>query len=146
LDWFTAPEGAYFNRTGAAAYSMAGASGWHVLGWAALAACVLAIVAGLALPLAAATHESPVLPISASIMASLAGGIAIIALLIQVILQPGPDQLVEVKAGWWLGLIACFGIAGGGWLAMRDERSPNARERPIETRPAPPGSPSPDVP
>ncbi len=114
-----------------------GGSGWHVLGWAALAACVMAIVAGLALPLLAATHESPVLPVLSAVIAGLVAGIAIVALLVQVVAQPGPDQLVEVKSGWWLGLISCFGIGGGAWLAMRDDHTPHARVREYEIRPAP---------
>ena len=150
LDWFGGIGGAYFNRAvGAPAYAGVvgryGESGWHVLGWAALTACVLAIVAGLALPLLAATHESPVLPVLGSIWASLFGWIAIVALLIQVIAQPGPDELVEVKSGWWLGLIASFGIAAGGWMAMRDEYTPRARKRQIEVRPAPQPPPAPPV-
>ena len=145
LDWFGAieVEGVYFNRavhatSYAASFSSSGGSGWDVLGWAALAACIVAIVAGLALPLLAARNESPVLPVVGSIAASLLGWLAIVALIIQVIAQPGPDELVEVKSGWWLGLIASFGIAAGGWMAMKDETTPVARKRPIEVRPAPP--------
>ncbi|MDX6639837.1 MAG: hypothetical protein QOF12_848, partial [Solirubrobacteraceae bacterium] len=37
--------------------------GWHTLGWLTLALCVLAIIAGLALPFVVAAYESPVLPV-----------------------------------------------------------------------------------
>ena len=63
---------------------------------------------------------------------------ALVALLIQGAAQPGPDELIEIKVGWWLGLLACIGITAGGWLSMKQESTPNARERPIEVRPAPP--------
>jgi hypothetical protein len=126
LDWF-GPEA-----------EASGTSGWSSLGWLAIALCVLAIVAGLALPFLSARNESPVLPVLGTIGATLLGFFAMVALLIQVIAQPGPDELVEVKAGWWLGLIASFGVSIGGWMAMKDETTPNARERPVEVRPAPP--------
>jgi hypothetical protein len=134
LDWFAVP-------------GERGPSGWHVLGWATLACCIVSIVAALLLPVIAASYESPVLPVFSSIVATLLGALAVLALLIQVIAQPGPDELVEVKSGWWLGLIASFGITAGAWMAMKDETTPRARQRPIEVRPAPPaGPPSPDVP
>lgn len=113
------------------------ASGWSSLGWAALVFCVLAVIAGLALLLVAG-QDSPVLPVLTSILATMFGLLSVVALLVQVVAQPGPDEVVGVKAGWWLGLVASFGIAAGGWLAMRDERTPNARDRPVEVRPAPP--------
>jgi hypothetical protein len=146
LDWFGLPPLAV--PSGYTAYSrMSAGSGWHVLGWAALACCLLAIVAALMLPIIAASYESPVLPVLGSIVATLLGLLAVFALLVQVIAQPGPDELVEVKSGWWLGLIAAFGITGGAWMALKDESTPRARQRPIEVRPAPPaGPPSPDVP
>jgi hypothetical protein len=115
-----------------------GASGWNSLGWAALAFCVLAIVAGLALLVVNAVNDSPVLPVIFAIFTTLFGFLAVAALLIQVIAQPGPDELVDVQVGWWLGLIACIGITAGGWLSMKQESTPNARERPIDVRPAPP--------
>jgi hypothetical protein len=143
LDWFGAVGGVYFSRgvgrpASAGVFATYGESGWQALGWLALALCVLAILAGLALPLVAARNDSPVLPVLGSIGTTLAGIFAMAALLVQVIAQPGPDELVDVKSGWWLGLISTFGIAVGGWMAMKEEYSPNARVQPVEVRPAPP--------
>src|SRR4051794_16105868 len=56
-----------------------GGSGWNTLGWAALAFCILAIAAGLVLPVVFAAYESPVLPVIAGIVATLLGGLAVIA-------------------------------------------------------------------
>lgn len=138
LDWFGRVPGTLrVGGNGVAFYLVGGESGWHSLGWAALAACVLAIVAGLALAALSATHESPVLPVAGAVVASFVAALALLALLIQVIAQPGPDQLVEVKSGWWLGLISCFGILSGSWMALRDDHTPHARVRKYEIRPAP---------
>jgi hypothetical protein len=138
LDWFSRVPGPLTRGNNVYAYLAGGVSGWHSLGWAALACCIVAMVAGVLLPVIAATYESPVLPVLGSIVATLLGVLAVFALLIQVIAQPGPDELVEVKSGWWLGLIASFGVAIGAWMAMKDETTPRARQRPIEVRPAPP--------
>ena len=113
------------------------ASGWDSLGWFALALCVLTIVAGLALPLVFAFYESPVLPLFSAICAMLLGGLAVIALLVQVVAQPGQDELVAVQSGWWLGLLAAAGVARGGFLSMRDEYLPGVPLTDVPVRPAP---------
>lgn len=117
-----------------------GASGWDSLGWFALALCVLAVVAGLALPLVFGSIESPVLPLGAAIAALVIGVLTVIALLVQVIFQPGPDEAVAVRSGWWLGLLAAAGVARGGFLSMRDEYLPGVPLADVELRPAPPAS------
>jgi hypothetical protein len=148
LDWFAGPvglEGAHFARTGWTAYAPAGSggvSGWHSLGWLALALCLLAVVAGLALPFVFAAYDSPVLPLFGAISAMLLGGLAVVALLVQVVAQPGPDEYVSVEAGWWLGLLAAAGIARGGFLSMRDEYLPGVPVADVPVRPAPPAVPA----
>jgi len=113
------------------------ASGWDSLGWLALALVVLTIAAGIALPLAFATHESPVLPQAIAVCTLLIGCVAGIALLVQVIFQPGPDELVSVQSGWWLGFLATLGVARGGYLSMHDEYLQGVAMPDIEVRPAP---------
>jgi hypothetical protein len=142
LDWFSfgGLPGNFltlFGRPDVVAYAKGISwTGWDV-GWFAVAACVLAMIAGLALPFVFALHESPVLPVLSAIMAMLLGGLAVVALIVQVIFQPGPDQLVEVRSGWWLGLLAAFGIARGGFLSMRDEYMPGVPLPDVPVRPAP---------
>ena len=122
---------------GVFSFDSSGASGWHSLGWLALALCVLAIAAGLILPLVVAAFESPVLPVFAGIAAQLLGLLAVIALIVQVIFQPGDDRSTTVLSGWWLGLIAAAGIARGGFASIRDEHSPAATPVDVPVRPAP---------
>ena len=114
-----------------------GGSGWDSLGWLALALCVLAILAGLALPLVFGAIESPVLPLVAAMAAMLLGILAVIALLIQVVLQPGDDAITDVLSGWWLGLLAAAGVARGGFLSLRDEYLPGVPQADVPLRPAP---------
>jgi hypothetical protein len=114
---------------------------WHALGWAALALCVLAVAAGLVLPVLAARMASPVLPVLAAIVAMLTGFAAVVALLVQVVAQPGPDEVTGVLAGWWLGLAAATGVCVGGALAVHDDHTPNADQPAVEVRPMPPVSP-----
>lgn len=123
LDWF--------------AHDGAGDSGRHSLGWLALALCVLAILAGLALPLVFSLYESPVLPLLAAIACLLLGGLAVIALLVQVVFQPGDDATTSVLAGWWLGLLAALAVSRGGYLSMHDEWLPDATLPDVPVRPAP---------
>jgi len=147
LDWFaaglgplsTAPGEVRAYATGWTAYGPGEfrASGWDSLGWLALALCVLAIAAGLLLPLVVASFESPVLPIFAGIAAQLLGLLAVVALIVQVIFQPGDDRHTTVLSGWWLGLIAAAGIARGGFASIRDEHSPAAKPVDVPVRPAP---------
>ena len=141
VDWFGPGEieGAYFDGSaGGATYSFGeGVSGWDSLGWLALALCVLAVVAGLACAAAFSLYESPVLPVAAAIAATTFGLLAVVALLVQVVSQPGPDEVVTVQAGWWLGLLSAAGVARGGFLSMRDEYLPGAPMPDVEVRPAP---------
>lgn len=143
LDWFggvSAPI-TVIRDTGASetfdGYTSAGLSGWDSLGWFALAVCVVAMAAGLILPFVVAFYESPVLPVFTAICAQLLGGLAVIALIVQNIFQPGDNASTVVLSGWWLGLIAAAGIARGGFLSIRDEYSPAVKPVDVEVRPAP---------
>lgn len=143
LDWFALTPGPLTTGSSdVAMYPVGGISGWDSLGWLALALCVLTIVAGLALPLVFALYESPVLSLSLAVVCLLLGALTVIALIVQVIFQPGPDELVAVRSGWWLGLFAAISVARGGFLSMRDEYLPGVPIPDVPVRPAPPASPA----
>jgi hypothetical protein len=112
-------------------------SGWDSLAMAAEVIVILAIIAGLALPFVFAYHESPVLPILNAITACGLGILAFLAIIAEAIWQPGPDQYVDIKSGWWIGLLAAFGIARGGYLSMHDEYMGHVPLSDVEVRPAP---------
>jgi hypothetical protein len=109
-------------------------SGWDELGWFTLALCVLTIVAGLALPVVFATHESPVLPVFVAVVCLFAGGLAVVAILVENIAQP--DGAI-VLSGWWLGLLAALGVSRAGYLSMHDEYLPGVPLPDVPVRPAP---------
>jgi hypothetical protein len=119
-------------------YLIVDMSGWDSLATAAVVIVVLAIVAGLALPFVYAYHDSPVLPILSGIVACGLGILTVLALLAEAIWQPGPDQFVDIRSGWWIGLLAAIGIARGGYLSMHDEYMPSVLLTDVEVRPAPP--------
>jgi hypothetical protein len=104
---------------------------------------LLTLLAALVLAFLTATDRSVALPVGASVITTVLGGIAVVWVVIRILDQPGPNEFVTVKIGAWLGLLACIGIAVGGYLAMRDEGTTfdqafaSARDS-IPTRPVPP--------
>lgn len=142
LDWFALDLGPLVTGgdgepASVTVYAAGGASGWDSLGWFALALCVLSIAAGIAVAVLFTTQVSPVLPQLASACALVLGTLTVIALLVQVVFQPGPDELVTVQAGWWLGLLAAAGVARGGFLSMHDEYLAGVPIPDVPVRPAP---------
>jgi hypothetical protein len=109
-------------------------SGWDYLGWFTLTLCVLAILVGLALPIAFATRESPVLPQLLAVVAAMVGILAVVAILVENLTQP--DGAI-VLSGWWLGLLAAGGVARGGYLSMHDEYLQDVPLADVPVRPAP---------
>lgn len=100
---------------------------------------VLALLAlvPLALVFTQATRPSPAIPVFFSVMTVLAGALAALLILYRIINQPGPNEMVDVQLGAWLGLLAALVVAGGGWRSMRVEPVPGQRLPPIEDRPLP---------
>jgi hypothetical protein len=54
--------------------------------------------------------------------------------------QPGANDLIELRAGAWIGLAAALAAAAGAWMAMGDDRPRPSEPVParIERRAAPP--------
>jgi hypothetical protein len=100
---------------------------------------VLALLAlvPLALVVLQATRRSPSIPVAFSVFTALAGALAALLILYRIINQPGPNDLVEVEAGAWLGLLAAVVIALGGGRSIRVEPVPGTPLPPIEDLPAP---------
>lgn len=96
-------------------------NGWHghtVLRWLML----LTIVAALALAFLTATQRTVGLPVTMAVIVTALSALLTVLLAYRVIInEPGPNDLVDVKAGAWLGLISSAIITYGGYLSMRDE-------------------------
>jgi len=97
------------------------ANGWHahsILRWLML----LTIVAAVALWALTATQPTDAIPLSAAVVATVIAGVTTLCLAWRVIVdEPGPNDVVGVKLGAWIGLAAAALVVVGAWLSMRDE-------------------------
>jgi carbon starvation protein CstA len=112
------------------------ATAWQAFGVLDLVLALLALVP-LALVVLQITRESPAIPVFFSVMTLLAGLLAALLILYRIVNQPGPNELVGVEAGAWLGLVAAVAVAFGGWRSIRVEPVPGQALPPIEDQPLP---------
>ena len=112
------------------------ATGWQAFGVLDVVLVALALVP-LALVVLQATRESPSVPVAFSVFSVLAGLLATLLILIRLIDQPGPNELVAVEAGAWLGLVAAILVAIGGWRSLRAEDIAGVALPPVEHQPTP---------
>jgi hypothetical protein len=90
---------------------------------------LLVILAGLGLVVLKATQRAPALPVAASVVVTALAGLAALLILYRIANQPGPNDLVDVKIGAFLGLLLALGLAAGGFQAMREEGTGFAHAR-----------------
>ena len=103
-------------------------SGIRSLGWFAELLLIFAILSALALALFTVSHRAPGIPVTLMVVTTFLGVFAMIAIAVRLIAQPGlgvdaGNADVEVELPAYLGLLAAFGIAAGGWRTMADERT-----------------------
>jgi hypothetical protein len=100
------------------------------------------IVLALTLALANVAGRGPAVPVALGVITATLSLAATLLVLYRILNQPGPNDVIEVRAGAWLGLAAVAALFGGAWWSMSDERprpaDPAAPEP--ERRPAPPRS------
>jgi hypothetical protein len=119
------------------------ANAWEAYTWVDLLMFVTAIAA-IGAAVLAASDRSVALPVAASVIVTILGILAAILVLYRHINEPGPNELIEIKFGAYLGLLACLGIAAGGFMAMADEGtslSQAAQQVQGAAMPAPPAVP-----
>jgi hypothetical protein len=118
-----------------------GASGWSALGWLTIVVVLLTIAVGGWLAVATAIGRPVAQQVAAGILAATIGTLGFVELALRVLVfQPGPNALVTLRYGAYLGLLAALAVALGGWWSLKDERT-GARESayaPPPPRPAPP--------
>jgi hypothetical protein len=112
-------------------------SGWQAFSYTDI---LLALYAALAVAVlvVSVTTNGPAKSIGTAVLASFFGFWAALLLLYRIVNQPGPNNIVEVRTGAWLGLAAVLVAWAGSWLAMRDESTPGAVAPDVPLRPAPP--------
>jgi hypothetical protein len=81
----------------------------------------LVVLVTVALVALQASGSSLRVPVSKSAIIAALGAIATVWVLWRLINEPGPNKLVDLKIGAYLGLLFAAGIALGGWRAMQDE-------------------------
>jgi purine-cytosine permease-like protein len=115
--------------------------GWSTLGWLTIVIALAAVGCAAWLAIANATSRPVAQSVAASVLAATAGTFAFIAVALRaLVFQPGPNEIVTVRYGGWIGLLAALSLALGGWWAIKDERTdaPESAYIPPEPRPAPP--------
>jgi hypothetical protein len=116
-------------------------SGWDALGWLVIVIALAAVGCAAWLAIANAINSPVAQIVAASVLTATVGTFAFVAIALRVLIfQPGPNDIVVVRYGGWLGLIAALVLALGGWLAIKDERTdaPQSAYTPPEPRPPPP--------
>ncbi|HEY2636640.1 MAG TPA: hypothetical protein VGI54_04570, partial [Solirubrobacteraceae bacterium] len=93
---------------------------WKAFGGIDLYLLVVIIIT-LGFVVLTATQRAPALPVAANVIVTVLGGIAAILILYRIINQPGPNNLVDVKIGSYIGLILALVLTYGGFMAMREE-------------------------
>jgi hypothetical protein len=118
------------------AAGLAEATAWQAFGVLDVVLALLALVP-LGLVVAQASRESPSIPVALGVLTTLAGALAALLILYRIANQPGPNELVDVQLGAWLGLLAAAVIGVGGFRSLRVEPVPGAVLPPVEDLPAP---------
>jgi hypothetical protein len=116
-------------------------SGWDALGWLIIVIALAAVGCAAWLAIVNAVNGPVAQTVAASVLTATAGTLAFVVLALRaLVFQPGPNDIVVLRYGAWLGLLAALVLALGGWWAMKDERTdaPESAYTPPEPRPAPP--------
>jgi hypothetical protein len=117
LDWYGGKSVTVFGRT----ISGGGASAWQVYSYTDLLLFLL-IILTVAMVLLSATQRSVALPLSLNVIVTVFGGLMTLIVLYRVAInQPGPSDLLSAKFWGYVGILLTAGIAGGAFLAMREE-------------------------
>jgi hypothetical protein len=97
------------------------ATGWNALTHVRWLVLICAL-AGLALVFFQATRRAPALPVSLSVIVSVLGVLTLIALIYRVLINtPGPGELIDRRAGAYIGLFSVLALSYGGYRSMRQE-------------------------
>jgi hypothetical protein len=104
-------------------------SGWGSLGWLALIPLVAAIALGLALVVSTLAERTPPLPLAVGVAVVPWALLAVFAIVVRLVAQPGPNAEVSVRWPAYLGLLGALALLAGGWRAIGDERTNTAEAR-----------------
>lgn len=113
-------------------------------GWQAFTVTDILLVAvallAIAVPVVTATVHGPALPIAIVVLASVAAPLAALLIGYRMLNEPGPNDIVELRAGAWIGLAGALIAFAGSFGALKDESTPGAVAPDVPRRPAPPAA------
>jgi hypothetical protein len=118
LDWYTPRGGAE------------GLNAWRAFSVLDLL-LALTIALGLALAILQLVGRGPALPVAIGVLTATLGLVSTVLVAYRLLNQPGPNDLVSVSIGGWLGLVSVAVLTLGAWRSLSDERA-----RPVDP-PAP---------
>jgi hypothetical protein len=110
---------------------------WQAFSYVDIALALYGALAVAVLVVSVAT-SGPAKSIGTAVLASFFGFWVVLLVLYRLVNQPGPNAIVEVRTGAWIGLAAVLVAWVGSWLAMRDDSTPGYVLPDIPLRPAPP--------
>ena len=130
LDWYSVTPELLF---GAADEHTSGVNAWGAF---SIVDILLALVAllGIALAVSQVVGRGPALPVALGVVTTTLALAGLLLVLYRIVNQPGPNDVISVDFGAWVGLAASAGVFLGAWLSLSDERP----------RPADPSPPEPE--
>jgi hypothetical protein len=142
LSWYSVDLGGALGAAASRAGVDTSVSGWQAFSWVDLL-LMLTVLAALAMVFVRGTGRSVDLPASLPLIAAGLGGFATVVVVYRILNQPGPNDLISVEYGAYLGLVLVAALtygavqAGGG---VDDLRAEAESLTPRETPPAAPPS------
>lgn len=108
---------------------------WDGQGFLGTLANLVILAAGIAavgLALLTATSRTVALPVAASALTAGLGIAAVVMILMRILFQPGPNDIVDLQFGIFVALIGALAVAYGGWQSMQEEGTTfgDARDQP----------------
>jgi hypothetical protein len=135
LNWYSVTNEILF---GAADRQTRGVDAWGAFSVVDVLLAVVALL-GIALALSEVLGRGPALPVALGVITTTLALAGTLLLAYRIINQPGPNELISVEAGAYVGLLASLGVFLGSWLSLSDERPRPADPLPPEPqrRPTP---------
>ena len=125
LDWYEISGfGGLVEQFGEAVGVDTGIKAWDGQGFFGTIANLVILAAALAavtLAILTATARNVALPVAASAITAGLGIAAVAMVLLRMVFQPGPNEVVDLRFGILLALIGAAIVAYGGWRAMQEE-------------------------
>ena len=112
------------------------ATAWQAFSWTDIFLAITALVAIAGAVMAANSIANP-LPIGWAQLTAGLGGVFTLVTLYRIVNQPGPNKLINVEWGAYVGLILVATVAYGGWRAVNEETTTPAAAAPPPPPPAP---------